>query len=118
MSSHYCIMARFMGKNSLGKSHRNRTNQLKESIKFFHRSNISIEFFPSIQYFDRIFPNFQLIELFNRSNNSIKFINRLNLSIERLPSSIGFFIDRISPSIDFFIDRIFPSIESLIYNKL
>ena len=44
-SSVIMSMARFMGKNSLGKSHRNKTNRLKESIEFFHRSNNSIEFF-------------------------------------------------------------------------
>ena len=47
-------MARFMGKNSLGKSHRN-----KERI---------YRIFPSIQYFDRIFPS---IKIFNRSKFSI-----------------------------------------------
>ena len=49
-------MAHFMGKNSLGKSHRNKTNRLKESIEFFNRSNISIEFFHRSKVsIDRIF---------------------------------------------------------------
>ena len=64
-------MVRFMGKNSLGKSHRNKTNRLKESIEFFHRSNISIEFF-------------------HRSNISIEFFHRSKFSIDRNFQSIRF----------------------------
>ena len=57
-------MARFMGKNSLGKSHQNKTNRLKKSIEVFHRSNILIEFFHRSKFsIDR---NFQLIRFNSR----------------------------------------------------
>ena len=60
-------MARFLGKKSLSKSHRNKTNRLRKSIEFYNdqtfRSNLSIE-------------------LFNRSNFSIEMFNRSNFSIE------------------------------------
>ena len=39
------IMARFLGIKSLSKSHRNKTNRMRKSIKFYNRSKISIEFF-------------------------------------------------------------------------
>ena len=57
------IMARFMGKKSLGKSHQNLANCFKKSIKFFNRSNISIEFFHQSNFsIDQIF---QSIKIFN-----------------------------------------------------
>ena len=68
MLNNYAEYGAFYGQKL---TYRNKTSRLKESIEFFHRSNISIDFF-------------------HRSTISIEFFHRSKFSIDRNFQSIRF----------------------------